>query len=652
MKHLIAILTICCFLNANAQFNSESFKVTLSDLETNIYEKDSTSNALVIYEEGYSYIDNKTYKLITEVKRKIKIFNKNSNDHINVELPIRISKKNKKESKIKDIKGVTYNYENNLIKKTPLKQRDIFTEKYNEHRSYLKFSLPNVQDGAVITYSYTIESPFIYNYQPWYFQDNIPTLYSKYVASIPGIYEYHIKLVGYKGLDVENSSLEPKCIQSYGAYANCVVSTYIMKDMPAIKEEDYITTLNNYISRVEYELKTVNNFDGSIDKVTKTWKDTDKELKIEDLGKQILRSSNGKNVIPETIANINEPLEKAKAIYEYIQKNYTWNDEFGLYGDLSVKNLLKKKSGKAPEINILLHNVLEANNIESKAVLISTRANGFATKLYPQMSDFNYLIVEATINDKTYLLDATSKYTAFDQLPFRCLNQYGRKLDFKKGSSWVDIKPKHISAIQQKYKLTLDADEELITGEVTNKYMGYHSISKKKRYFSNATAYKEQLANKLEDLNISDINVTCDGFNDNQFTESFDIEFEDLNIVDDKIYIDPFLIKFFRKNPFQLQERTYPVDFGYKDSFAASIQIDLGDEYTAESYPENINLRLPENGGSLLLTSNILNNKLNIFIKINFKKALYSPYEYASLKAFMDKVVNTQTKSLIILSKN
>ena len=33
-------------------------------------------------------------------------------------------------------------------------------------------------------------------YQPWYFQGPDPVLYSEYNTSIPGNYEYNIKLVG------------------------------------------------------------------------------------------------------------------------------------------------------------------------------------------------------------------------------------------------------------------------------------------------------------------------------------------------------------------------------------------------------------------------------------------------------------------------
>ena len=651
MKQLFLLIALCLSLfTSYAQFDSSTFEVILSDLETNSYEKDTISKALVIYEHGYSYIDKNSYKLITKVKRKVKLFDKSAHGQINIELPIRLSD-NGKETKIKDLEATTHNLENGLIKTTKLKKSDTYKEEANAYRHYLKFGFPNVQNGSVLTYSYTIESPFIYNYHPWYFQEDIPKLHSEYKTSIPGIYEYHIKLVSFKDLDIENTVVKRKCLQTAGAYANCIESVYIMKDMPAIKEEDHITTLSNYVSRVEYELKTINRFNGTVDKVTKTWKDTDKELKLEDLGKEILKKSNGKHVLPESISNIADPLARSKAIYKYVQTHFTWNKALGLYGDLSVKKLLKTKSGNAPEINILLHNLLETHGINSKAVLLSTRKNGLPTKLYPQMSNFNYLIVEATIDGTAYLLDATSKYTPFNQLPFRCLNQFGRKLDFKDGSTWIDIVAQLPSTVQERYNLKLDAEEGLLTGTILKKRSGYHATARKKLYFSNTSNYENTLSDAHEQLNISELEVSCEGPNAHEFTESYTIEFEDLNEVNGKIYLDPFLSKFFEENPFKLQERSYPVDFGYKDSFATSMQIDIGDAYEIESLPDPINLRLPDNGGSFIMQTKVIDNKLNIFLKIHFKEASYSPSMYANLKTFMNAIVNAQTKTIIVLNK-
>jgi hypothetical protein len=77
MKHLTIKFLLLATLNVKAQsnFNSENNTVTKGDLETIIYEMDSTANAIVLYELGNSYVDKKSFRLKTEITKKIKILN-------------------------------------------------------------------------------------------------------------------------------------------------------------------------------------------------------------------------------------------------------------------------------------------------------------------------------------------------------------------------------------------------------------------------------------------------------------------------------------------------------------------------------------------------------------------------------------------------
>ena len=655
MKKTLILLILFSFVKINAQsnFDAASFKVTKGDLETNTYPQDSIANALVIYEEGNSFIDKKTFKLVTEIKRKIKIFNKdNASDKATIEVFLYKSDQKSRKEKIKNIEATTYNLVDNKVVRTKLNTSEIFEDEYNKNNTIVKFTMPNIKDGSVITYSYTLESPFLYKYHDWRFQSDIPTIFSKYKTSIPGNYNYNIRLVGFQKLSEEKTVRERECLLAFNGFtADCAVTTYIMRDIPAYIEEDYVTSKDNYLSMIDYELKTYTDFEGIKHHYTKTWKTADKELKLNaNIGKQLGKVSITKDLFNSSKLNEANSLEKAKAIYQYVQNTYTWNNEHMLFKDVSVKNLIKNKSGKASEINILLHNILKINNFKVKPILLSTRKNGFATKLYPVISDFNYLIVEANIDGKLYLLDATDKYLSFGEIPFKCLNGYGRLLDFKNGSQWVDIKAERNSTIQHQIKLNL-SDEGGLHGYINSRYLGYHALPKKKAYFSNSSKYLEDFENNYNFIDIIEHTVKSNARSDEKFQEFYKIEMNDLNIVDDIIYLDPFIFKFFTKNPFQLQQRTYPVDFGYKDSFTYSIEIDLHNLYDVIETPKDFIVKLPDDSGDFRFATKVFDNKLTLNFKIDFKKALYSAQYYNSLKEFMAKVVDTQTKTLIVLKK-
>lgn len=649
---LIFVLSLSSFLYSQSTKEKKNpvFRVSLNDLKLKTYEKDSTTNALVLYEYGNSYVDNSDYDLRTEIKRKTKIFNKEGFNQANVTVYLYKSSSSAYES-IKKILATTYNLEGDKVTKTQLKEDDIYYEEYNENITMAKFTMPNVKEGSVITYSYEIRSPYMQKYHGWEFQSDIPKAYSEYNTSIPGNWLYHIKLVGGKKLSTNTMDIKKQCLQMYnGASADCSIAKYVMKDIPAFIEEDYMTTEDNYLARIEYELETFRGMDGRVEHYTKTWKDVDKELRTEkDIGRQLKKSVGIEELLPPEALTETNLLKKAKDIYNYVQTNYTWDESFHIFKDVSIKDVIQDKSGNVGSVNILLHNILKESGIDVKPVFLSTRGNGHATTIYPVITDFNYLIVQATINEKSYLLDATDKFLSFGEIPFRCLNQYARVVDFKNGSNWIDIDPKTKSSVLYNVSLNFDEEQNLV-GTVNSRTTGYHALNSRKAYFPNPDHYINQLQDKSIDIVISDHSVKNSTETSPQFTETYNINYEAEDIAE-TIYLNPFLLPFFKENPFKLQERTYPIDFGYKDNYIYMLKLNLGDEYEVSELPNNARIGLPNKTGNFSFSTNVLGNSINMVFSLNFNEAIYPPEYYPYLKELMNKVVNIQTNSLIVLKK-
>ncbi|WP_179007727.1 DUF3857 domain-containing protein [Winogradskyella forsetii] len=645
LRLLIIALIISC--SSFSQEYNVTKRVYKSDLKHNSYAKDSTANALVIYDYGNSFIDNTTYWLRVQIEQKIKILRTEGIKRGAFE--VKLYKGKSSEEIIKNIKGATYNLENDKVVITELTKDAIFEE---EHEKYtlVKFVLPKVKVGSVITISYETQSRFMTKYQPWYFQSTDPVLYSEYNTSIPGNYEYHVKLVGGIPLDTHDTSIEKDCLRGgNGSSANCYVSKYIMKNVPAYKPEDFTTTALNYMSRVEYELSVFRGFDGKVDEMTKTWKDVDNELKTDsDFGRQVSKRSLVKNILPESIVSMDTNLDKAHAIYQFVLDNYKWNGKSERY-DVSVKNLIKEKVGSVFEINLLLENLLTNEGFKVFAILISTRGNGLATKIFPVLTDFNYLILKTTIDDKDYFLDATEPYLSFGEIPFRTLNQYGRLMDFDNGSYWEDINVDDFSTRVHRVRLTLDIDNQF-SGAIESNFTGYHSHQPKQLYDENSEAYFENKINVHSDIKIENHEVNDYDKSKPSFKEIIDIAIEP-EVIGNKIYLNPFIIKFFEENPFKLQERSYPIDFGYKDVYIYSMQVSLNEDYGIIETPSTVNYSLPNDAGNILLNVDRINDQLILYFKVKFNLPIYSPEFYPYLKEFMSKLVELQNNTVIVFEK-
>ncbi|WP_103071447.1 DUF3857 domain-containing protein [Aquimarina sediminis] len=652
IKSITFLILISFSLITSAQKINPDMKVSLLDLKNNTYQKDSTANAFFIYEKGYSRVENGgNYNLLTDYEAKVKIINEQGFDNATINVFL-YQNKNDKEL-FRKLIAYTYNLENGKITKTKIENKNIYTEKYNENYTLVKFTFPNLKPGSVLTYQYQIESPFMFKFNGWDFQDDIPKLYSEYIADLPGNYLYNIKLIGVLKLEYQENNIIKKCLEvSRGGYADCSHSKYIMKNIPAFKEEKYMTAKKNYFSRIDYELKEFKGFDGINKKFTETWKNVDAKFKKEaTIGIQLKKVSAAKDILPDTIQSMPNDISKAKLIYRYITNNYKWNKKNRIFKNGNISKVIKEKVGNVNDINILLHNTLKQQKFKVLPVLLSTRENGYATKIHPVISDFNYIIVQLSLGKNSYLLDATENCLAFGEIPFRCLNQYGRLLDFKNGSSWIDITPSKRSVHFFKEDLVLNDKLELI-GKSKQVYSGYHAYSKRKEIDqSGSGAFLDKIKNQNPEISISDININ----NQTNFEKPIEIKFNftrSITEIDSVFYIKPFTTAFFNKNPFKLNQRTYPVDFGYKDSYNYLVTIELSEKFDFIDIPQKKAYTLPKDSGLAVISfQKIGNNKLVINHRITFDSSYYPSEYYDVLKEFFNLIVTLGNDSLIAVKR-
>ena len=75
---------------------------------------------------------------------------------------------------IEDIKATAFNLEGSKVVKTSLKKSDIVKKKIDEHNYQVEFTVPNVKEGTVIEYEYTIHSQLFWELHDWYAQGEMP----------------------------------------------------------------------------------------------------------------------------------------------------------------------------------------------------------------------------------------------------------------------------------------------------------------------------------------------------------------------------------------------------------------------------------------------------------------------------------------------
>lgn len=659
MKNILVFLFICCstLLFAQRERSSKMGQTTPTEVQMASYANDRNAKALVLYEHANYYRDDRNnYRFVTDYYKRIKIFDKDEAQDKTI-----INIYTGKDELVKDIKGITYYLEDGRQKSIALAEDQIFTSQVNERVTKTSFTLPAIIDGAVIEYSYKITTPYL-TIRDWLFQSDIPKLKSQFDLAILGNFQYNVRLTGFYDLDKNENSVKNRCmLLPDGGMSACAIYSYGMNNIPAFEEEDFMLSKKNYLSRISLDLKSITSktqvgagynerVETKVKNYTKTWKDADKALRLDFLNNQGSKKNFFKKKLSDEILSEVDELVKAKMIYDFIRDHYTWNEINWVSSNILVKESFEKKSGSVDEINLSLYNSLQAAKIESYITLVSTRENGIPTKLFPVITDFNYVIIKAVINGEEYFLDATNKYRPFGQIPFKCLNGEARVFDFKKGSYWQDINKARRAERQVTYDLNFD-DEGYIQASVKLSNSRYFANEIRNKYYE--IGEDEYISNKesmgknfeIEDYKITDLTTL-----DKPVGESFSLISDDSFLGQDNVKLSPIVFPTIKSNPFNLEDRLFPVDFGHQRFVTQRITVNLPEGYKAMSVPQDTGVKLPNNGGSYVFKVQNKGNQVKLYIRYQIAKKVFTSDEYFYLKEFFNKILNAE-KGLIEIQK-
>lgn len=621
-------------------------KITEEELKMSSYPQDTSAGAVILSDYGYTRF-NTTNELQVVFERhiRIKIFKKSAYDWADVVVPF--YEKGSDRERVTNIKGFTFNLVNGKIEKDKLEGNSVFEEKNSENWFAKKFTMPNVKEGSVIDVSYIITSDFVYTLRDWEFQHSIPTLWSEYRAQIPEYFDYKFQMQGYHGLYKNENSKQAAGGSTPDMQNNAYV--WAMKDVPALKEEKYITTLRDYQSKIEFELQRVQ-FPGQPPRImTGDWNNVTKDLMMADhFGVQLNRSGYYKNELAAIQAQYKSKPEQLGAIFDLVKQRMKWNGKGGIYTNASIRKAWDERSGNSADINILLTSMLQEAGFEANPVLVSTRDHGrIRTAMAPMLSKFNYVITHVQLDGKEYLLDATDPLVTVGVLPTRALNGHGRLIK-KNEDRWVSLDPMANSTKLFSATLNMNNQGEIV-GQGRESAGGYSAIRMRRNILEEGeNKFTESLTKEVGDYKMTKAQIN----NLNDLNSALDISYE-ISIngsgrSNDIIYLNPMLGRGEKENPFKLNERVYPVDFAMPidETYICNLEIPQG--YEIEEMPKSIAVNLPENGGRFMYMVQQDGNMLQVMSKVNINRAVFYAPEYPYLKEFYNQIIAKHAEQVVL----
>lgn len=630
---------------------------------------DSGDAAVILFDIASSDFEgnnNGDFSLIFKHHKRVLIRKRTAFDAATVAIQLYSGGSTASTERITELQASTFFIENGQVVEKKLDKDDLLTEKINSELSLRKFTLPDIREGCIIDFEYTVRSPYYSRLKSWTFQDRYPVLWSEYTVTIPFIFDYLTSTYGYLPYTVNQGSRKFKTYtmripSSNAGMASDVLTlsgesatnTWAIKDVPPFKPESYISSAINHISRIHFQLRSVRYSETNITYVIKDWFSTAAGLmKDPDFSKE-LYEENGwiKDEVKRLTAD-GDDLSKAKKIFEFIRDHFTCNEYDARWLSQPLRKTFQSKTGNVADINMLLTAMLKKAGYAATPVILSTRDNGKANEAVALLTQYNYVISRVELNGQAYLLDASRSRIGFGDLPADCYNGSGRIID--RVPALIPLESDSVSNVDIT-SIQLNNDEG---GKMKGGYYGmagkFESMNLRDKYSGKKPEeiLKEITQGYPQGFSFENLAIDSLKLYDFPLTVRYDIKADMGGGDEDIIYFNPVLKEGYQKNPFVSAERLYPVEmpFCMNETYLLTMEIPKG--YKVEELPKSARVNFNENEGSFEYIISKQGENIMLRSKIFFKKAVFAPEDYEVLRNFFGYIVKKHGEQIVFKKIN
>ncbi|HHP7239590.1 DUF3857 domain-containing protein [Longibacter sp.] len=615
-------------------------EVALKDLQRTAHPSDSNATAIILSDVGESSL-RRTNEWSYERERRVQLLSESAFDtHGKHSIIIR-----SEFERVKDIEARTYVIENGEVKRYELDDDDIFEEEIRKGLERVSFTLPNLEPGAIIEFKYEIRSDPAF-LQAWRFQGTEPTVFSRYTVKIPEFLKYAVLGRGSAPFSKQDRK------KTYSNLSNQIGATeYVweMHNAPAIRAEAYMTTPDDYIRSIDFQLKAiVNPRTSERQEIMTSWKDLAVDLMgTFRFGRELGRHHEVRDLAEATVEGQDTAEERMQAIYQLVQQRVSWNGNQRFTLSRSLDEVLKSGRGTSAEINMLLCSMLQEVDVNAYPVLISTRGHGMMSPSYPFTRQFNEVIVAVKGEDSYTFLDATSPHRPLGMLPSRALNGQGWLVDTK-SPTWLRIPPTGAAVQNTLIRGSLSPDGT-VSGLINLTNESYAAAAYRSRI--DETSAEEVVQN---DVFTSEVQLSSTRVKNRsalnapiEIQSSFSLP-SHAQASGDFMYVKPVIANAMLENPLKAPERSFPVDLSYPQDYTYTLSLQLPDGYVVEEMPENRRARLDGQAGAFVRVIQESAGSITMRLQMVLRETTFQPDDYDMLRDFFAEYVATHAEPIVL----
>ena len=443
---LLILLTLILPLEVVAlDVNKKFGKPTDEEMSMTVYAPDPDAEAVKLYSDTDVQFDFMAddFWVVYRVKERVKVLKPEGASAADVTIVFYDPQGSTNGDRISGVKGSAYNLEDGKVVRSKLTGDLKSKERVDKYYSQVKFSIPNVKVGTVIEYEFQRQSPYIYTISDWDAQCEMPVFFTEYTITIPEWFNFSTEMRGRATVVASRKDDTYKVVLPDGLLTcTSTVHHFEGRELPAVKDDDYVWCVEDFMTKVEHDLRSISISGGYYKNFQSTWEDVDKMLMgDEDFGKYF----NMDNPLAKEQADLKldglTAREKTEKLRDLLLAYYTWDQSYGLYS-ISPRKLQKEGTANSCTLNFALMSMLRDAGITACPVVLSRRTKGRLPYAHASVAALNTMVLAvADAADSTvFYVDAAAKGYPVGTLTANELVDRGRMLNKAGNASWVDLR--------------------------------------------------------------------------------------------------------------------------------------------------------------------------------------------------------------------
>ncbi len=588
--------------------------------------------AIILLDEGDLDIFKSSGFAYSLLKRHriVKIFNSRGIHFANVTIPFSSS------TTVSSIKARTITKDGRII---PLPDNQIYDiTLYPAFVFYSdimakRFTLPGVEDGCIVEYEWQkVVKNFTY-WDQWTFQNEAPTLISRYHVRAPSEWDIKWKT---RGID-----LEPKTENLPDGFKQDYV--WEAKNLPELKHEVAMPPISRLSTAILFSPVGMNKWSDIASWYSELSADRikpDQQIKAE---------------VENLTRHCQTQQEKLEKIYQFVRDRIRYvaiSIGIGGYQPHFAADVFKNRYGDCKDKATIIAAMAKPLGIDVDLVLISTWQNGKVDTTITSHTQFNHVIACARLDGRNIWMDATETYCPFDHLPWYDQGRLAFVVDHSGEGNWEPTPKENIAEnlVEREWMLKIDSTGK-IEGKLNTTVDGAFAMQDREEI---ETIPEEQIESwafapvlqrfpKAGLQTVTFLNrKTCP--KPLMFTIDFNARPDSEKTL--RLLTLETFCQFDWHNIFVSPKRIYPVYFKFPLTIRDRIRIRYPDSWKIETNIINDSIS-NSLGQEIIKISTANDNEINIYREFCLKKTDIESSEYQVLQDFLNDVALSDQRFLL-----